>query len=161
MNLAETLLPKIGDWRPAEEGRPSASITLPEHGWTVNLSADRVDTLGVALHRLEAVRDAALPADPAALEAHARKAAGRVTGLLEPLRLIEIDRPREIVLLRSEAPPTKGENVLYYEVEYQGRNRVTVQRYSASKKSPAGRDAVPFTLTHEVLAKLVDDLVRE
>ena len=161
MILAETLLQKLGDWRPAGEGRPSTSIALPEHGWTVNVSAERVDTLSASLNAIEAVRDSALPTDVATLEAHARKAARRVTGLLEPLRLVEIDRPREVVLLRSDAPPTKGDNVLYYEVQYQGRNRVTVQRYQAAKKSPAGRTQVPFVLTHEVLAKLVDDLVRE
>jgi hypothetical protein len=161
MTLAETLLQKLSDWRPAEEGRPSASFALPDHGWTVNVSADRVDTLSAAILEVDAVRLSPLATDIVTLEAHARKAATRVTGLLEPLRLVEVDRQRDIALLRSDAPPTKGENVLFYEVLFQGRNKVTVQRFQASKKSPAAKAPVPFVLTHEVVGKLVDDLLRE
>jgi hypothetical protein len=161
MSLAETLLPKLGDWRPAGEGRHAVSIALPEHGWTVGLTADRADSVGCRLTHLDATRTAAVPDDADALEAHARKAAGRVTGLLEPLRLVEIDRPRHTALLRSEAPAAKGDAVQYYEVRFSGRNRVTVERFKANKTGPAGREAVPFALTHEALAKLVDDLVRE
>src|SRR6478752_5971160 len=74
MTLAETLLQKLSDWRPAEEGRPSGSFALSEHGWTVNVSADRVDTLSAAITEVEAVRHASLKADIVSLEAHARKA---------------------------------------------------------------------------------------
>jgi hypothetical protein len=80
---------------------------------------------------------------------------------LEPLRLVEIDRGRHVALLRSDAPAAKGDAVQYYEVRFAGRNQVTVERFKASKAGPAGREAVPFSLTHEALAKLVDDLVSE
>jgi hypothetical protein len=63
--------------------------------------------------------------------------------------------------LRSDAPANKADAVSYYEVRYQGRNRVTLARFQATKRSPAQRKAVPFALTHEALAKVVDDLVRE
>ena len=143
MTLAETLLPKLADWRPAGEGRHAAAIALPEHGWTVHLTAEHVDSVG------------------ARLEAHARAAAGRVTGLLEPLRVVEMDAPRHTVLLRSDGPQKKADVVSYYEVRYLGRNRVTLERIQATKGTPASRSAVAFTLTHEGLAKVVDDLVRE
>ena len=161
MSLAEALLEKLADWRPAGEGRQSVAIALPEHGWTVNLTADRADSVGCRLNEVEANRSEPVAADDAALEAHARRAAARVTGLLEPLRLVEIDRGRHVALLRSEAPPAKGDSVQYYEVQFAGRNRVTVGRFKASKAGPSGRGAIPFSLTHEALAKLVDDLVRE
>lgn len=161
MSLAEALLEKLADWRPAGEGRQSAAIALPEHGWTVNLTADRADSVGCRLTQLDAARTEPVADDDAALEAQTRRAAGRVTGLLEPLRLVEIDRGRHVALLRSDAPATKGDSVQYYEVQFAGRNRVTVGRFKASKAGPAGREAIPFSLTHEALAKLVDDLVRE
>jgi hypothetical protein len=137
------------------------SLGLPEHGWTVGLTADRADSVGCRLTQVEATRTAPVPDDADALEAHARKAAGRVTGLLEPLRLVEIDRGRHVALLRSEAPAAKGEAVQYYEVRFAGRNGVTVERFKANTTGRAGREAIPFALTHESLAKLVDDLVRE
>jgi len=161
MNLAETLLGRLADWRPAGEGRHSVSIGLPEHGWTVGLTADRADSVGCRLTQLEATRAVPVADDDSALEAHARRAAGRVMGLLEPLRLVEIDRGHHVALLRSDAPAAKGDGVQYYEVRLTGRNRVTVERFKANKAGPAGREAVPFALTHEAIAKLVDDLVRE
>jgi hypothetical protein len=161
MTLAETLLPKLADWRPAGEGRHTVAIALPEHGWTVQLTAERVDTVGTRLTEVEAARSTPLPEDSAALETHVRKVAGRVTGLLEPLRLVEIDRGHHVALLRSDAPANKGDAVSYYEVRFQGRNRATLARFQATKGSPAQRKAIPFALTHEALAKVVDDLVRE
>jgi len=161
MTLAETLLPKLASWRPAGEGRHGIAIGLPEHGWTVHLTAERVDTVGAVLVEVEATRDTPLPEDAPALDSHVRRAAGRATGLLEPLRVVETDRVHNVALLRSDAPPTKGDAVSYYEVKFLGRNRVTLARLHATKGSPAQRKAVPFALTHEALAKVVDDLVRE
>lgn len=161
MRLAETLLPRLGDWRPAGEGRPTATFPLPAHGWTVRLVAERVDTVGCRLTEIDVTRDAPVTADADALEAHARTAAGRATGLLEALRLIEVDRVGQVALLRSDAPPATADTVLYYEVRFEALNRVTVRRFQAARSSPAKREPVAFALTHEALAKLVDDLVRE
>jgi len=161
MNLAETLQQKLSEWRPAGEERPSTIINLADHGWSVRFAAAKVDTLGCALTEIEAVRDQPIAEDATALTAHARKAAGRVTGLLEPLRLVEVDKGRNIAILRSDAPRTRGTDVGYYEVCYAGLNRVSVRRFTATKLSPAHREPVEFVLTHEVVGKLVDDLVRD
>jgi hypothetical protein len=161
MSLAEALLEKLVDWRPAGEGRQVTSIGLPDHGWTVGVAADRADSVGCRLNLIEAPRTNAVAEDDAALEAHARRVAERATGLLEPLRLVEVDRPRHVALLRSEAPAGKGDAVQYYEVKFAGSNRVTVERFKANRTGPAGREPIPFSLTHEAIAKLVDDLVRE
>lgn len=161
MNLAETLLQKLSEWRPAEEGRPSASFALPDHGWTIHLDAERVDTVGCILNEVTAVRDVPLPDDGTQLEAHARQAASRTTGLLEPLRLVEVDRGQNVAILRSETPKTKGDDVRYYEVRFNGLNRVSAKRYTATTLSPAKREAVTFSLTHEALAHVVEELVRE
>jgi hypothetical protein len=161
MSLAETLLSKLADWQPAGESRHAVSIDVPDHGWTVGLTVDRADTVGCRLTKIDATRTHPIAEDDAALDAHARKAANRATGLLEPLRLVEIDRGRHVALLRSDSPSVKGEALQYYEVQFAGRNQVTVERFKANKVGPAGREAIPFALTHEAMAKLVDDLVRE
>lgn len=161
MNLAETLLEKLSEWRPAEEGRPIATFPLAEHGWTVRLDSERVDTVGCVLNEVAVVRDHVVPDDAARLEAHARQAAARTTGLLEPLRLVEVDRAQNVAILRSETPKTKGDDVRYYEVRFNGLNRVSVKRYAATKRSPAKREAMTFATTHEALAHVIEDLVRE
>lgn len=161
MNLAETLQQKLSEWRPAGEDRPSTIVELPDHGWSVRFASTKVDTLGCALTEIEAVRANSIADDAAKLEAHASKVASRVTGLLEPLRLVEVDRARNIAILRSDAPRTRGTDVLFYEVVYTGLNRVSVRRFTATKLSPAHREPIEYILTHEVIGKLVDDLVRD
>ncbi len=159
MTIAEPLLENLDKWRPAGSGRQTATFNLPDEGWDVALTADRVDSVGSLLTRIEATRTNPVPEDAKLLEAHAQAAAGRATGLLEPLRLVELDRVGNVALLRSGAPAQRGESVLFYEVRYQGRNQVSVERIRANKSAPAGREPVPFALTNEALAKLVSDLI--
>jgi len=161
MTLAAPLLEKLDKWRPTGEGRQSATFGLPDAGWDVTLTADRIDSVGSLLTRIMAARTTPLAEDAKLQEAHARAAAGRATGLLEPLCLVEIDRVGHVALLRSERPQVRGESVLYYEVRFQGRNQISVERIRASKTAPAVREPVPFALTNEALAKLVSDLITD
>jgi hypothetical protein len=155
MTLADLLLAKLADWRPTGPGRHAWSSDFPDQGWQLRLTADRVDTVGallweVNLHRLT-------PADGAeSLKAAAGRIAGRATGLLEPLRLDEVDLPRNVARLRSTEPARRGEQASYYEVLLTGPDQVTVRRYQAG--AGGKREQVAFALTHEALAKLVNDL---
>jgi hypothetical protein len=159
MTLAEPLLEKLDKWRSAGDGRQSATFSLPDAGWDVTLTADRIDSVGSLLTRIEASRINPVAEDAKLLEAHARAAASRATGLLEPLRLVEVDRVGNVALLRSGLPAARGESVLFYEVRFEGRNRLSVERIRANKAAPAGREPIPFALTNEALAKLVSDLI--
>jgi len=120
------------------------------------LSGERVDTLGcrlqdLLLSRLQPLTETAPLADQAA------RIARRVTGLLEPLRLVEIDAEHGIAQLRSDTPTERGGERAYYEVLRHADGTTGVARYQAP---PAGRrHPVAFTLTHEALAKLVSDLI--
>src|SRR5262245_61901718 len=99
MTLAETLLPKVSEWRPAGPGRHSWAKAFPEHGWAVSLAADRADSLSCLVWELTVQR-----ADGAArpeLRPWAERVAARVTGLMEPLRLLEVDAGRGEAVLRS------------------------------------------------------------
>jgi hypothetical protein len=84
-----------------------------------------------------------------------------VTGLLEPLKLIEVDATRSEAVLRSETPAQKGDDVQYYEVLLRGTHAATLNRYQAPRTGPGKRRAVPFALTHEAIAKVVGDLTAE
>src|SRR5262249_21351777 len=98
MNLAEALLAKLAKWRP-DSGRQTLDVVPPDSGWAVAVDAGQVEFLGgrfweVALRPLQ-------PAPVADLQARAEQMAGRVTGLLEPLRLVEVDAGRGEAQLRS------------------------------------------------------------
>jgi hypothetical protein len=156
MTLTESLLPKLSEWRAAGAGRHSHAIALPEAGWTVNLTVDRADSLSCLVWELTLTRTGDAPAD-STLRNWAEGVAKRATGLLEPLRLLEVDEIRGEAMLRSDAPAVKGERLAYYEVKLFAPDRAVVRRFTASR-SESGREQVAFALTHEVLAKLAGDI---
>ncbi|HET6573226.1 MAG TPA: hypothetical protein VFG68_06465 [Fimbriiglobus sp.] len=156
MTLAETLQGRLAEWRPAGEGRHSWSETFPESGWAVGLAADRTDTVGCLVWELSLARTDAAP-DGLTLKGWADGIAARVSGLREDLKVLEVDDVRQEALLRSDGPTVKGDDRLYYEVHLRGLSHATVRRYRGSRAGTR-REQVAFALTHEVLAKLAEDL---
>ena len=161
MTLAETLLSKLNEWAPTGPGRHSWSHPLGEGGWALHLTADRVDSLGCLLWEMILTRNAAEPIASSALRAVAEKVADRATGLLEPLHLVELDETRCEALLRSEAPSKRGAALNYYEVLMSSGNKIIVRRFVNNPEKSRRREQTAFVLTHEAVAKLVDDLTRE
>ncbi|MDZ4656501.1 MAG: hypothetical protein SH868_02865 [Bythopirellula sp.] len=94
-------------------------------------------------------------ADIAKLEAASQALCQRVTYLLEPISPIEVDSTGCVVQMRSN-PPHKDDNGLrYYELTLRRGGCVSLCRYE--KQAGNARAVVPATLTHEVLARLVED----
>jgi len=131
-----------------------------EGGWAVAVTADRSDVLGCLVWEMT-VRRTTPPAEGASLRAWGERIAARVTGLLEPLKLVEVDVQRNEALLRSDGPTQRGDNVVYYEAILQGTNAAVVRRYQGSRQGNTRREQVPFAITHEALAKLTADLTAE
>jgi hypothetical protein len=156
MTLTESLLPKLSEWGPTGAGRHSWSAAFPECGWTVGLTADKADTLSCLVWELTLSRTGEPPAS-LTLGAWAAAVADRVSGLMEPLKVYEVDATRNEAVLRSESPAKKGEALAYYEVRLAGLSGATVRRFSASK-TEAGRAQVAFAATHETIAKLAGDI---
>jgi len=156
MTLDEMLQRKLADWRP-----DSACQTLEvEHtasGWKVAVTAERVDTLGCRLHEVTLRRTTPMPGD-GSLADQGNQIAARVIGLLEPLRLIEVDTEHQLAQLRSAPPTRRHGSVQYYEVLRHGDGTTRLGRFEAGNGK---RKAIGFTLTHEALAKVVQDLARQ
>ncbi len=153
MSLDALLLEKIAKWRPASG---KATVEAAGDGWTAAVAAECVDVVGCRLWELSLRPSAERPAEE--LKARAEQVCQRVTGLLEPLRLVEIDGPANTALLRSEQPGQVGDERYYYEVLLSGDGGSVVRRYQTPHGSQTRRQQVAFTLTHEALAKLVRDL---
>jgi hypothetical protein len=108
------------------------------------------------------LRRAAPPAgDAPSLRDWAARIARRVTGLLEPLKVIEVDLPRGEALLRSDEPAHRGDDLFYYEVVLRGAREANVRRYHGARPPNARRKQVSFALTHEAIAKLAFDLTAD
>jgi hypothetical protein len=157
MTLEETLLQNLAEWR-FDNGRQTLTVAHPETGWTAAVVADCGDRIGCQLWELNLSRPSTAPA-AADLKTRAERLAGRATGLMEPLRLIEVDVRGDTALLRSAAPQKRGDDLFYYEVLLRSAG-AGVRRYQSSTKGTA-RQQIAFPLTHEALAKLGADLTAD
>ncbi len=161
MTLAETVLKKIADWRPAGDKRHALLIPDGGSGWAVEVQADRCDELGCRVWELTLRRNRKVEPQPAALQAWADRAARQVTSLLEALRVVEVDPHRDEALLRSDKPSRRGQTVSYFEVLLRGTKSATLRRFRAHQEPGRRREQVAFPITHEALAKIVTDLTAD
>src|SRR4051812_40716351 len=110
MTLAEALRAKLADWTPTGPGRHSLSHTDPDAGWAVAVSADRSDSVGLLAWEIGAARTGSAP-DGQTQRQWADRVAERATGLLEPLKVLEVDATEDEAVLRSDGPAVSGETV--------------------------------------------------
>src|SRR5262249_21132552 len=98
MNQNEALLEKLSSWRPAE-GRRSLHVAGDATGWAVALTVDRADQLGCLVWELDLRKNTRVTDNARKLGDWARRVANRATGLLESLKVVEIDATRGEALL--------------------------------------------------------------
>lgn len=158
MSLAETLQESLSNWHAAGSGRHTLTKQLPEYGWTFHLDAETVDTVGVRVWELTLVRTVDAPVGQT-LKEWADGVATRVSGLMEPLTVLEVDESADVAILRSGGPTRRGPDALYYEARLTGLTTANVRRYQANVDAGTRREQIAFALTHEVLAKLACDIV--
>jgi hypothetical protein len=157
MTLDELLLQKLAKWRP-DSNPDTLDVVDPDSGWGVGLSAERVEEVG---SRLQALTLTPMTTRSGInLQARAEQVAAQVTGLLEPLRVVEVDTERGTALLRSQEASQRDDKRLYYELLLQADGGCGLRRYQAWQEPGHRREAISFTMTHEALGKLVNDLVR-
>ena len=94
------------------------------------------------------------------LKEWAQALSSRITYLLENIGPIEYSPDQGQVLIRSTPPDQQSGETKFYEILLQSHNagRFSLRRYRAEKGTP-GRKAVDIHVTHEVLQKLVGDLI--
>jgi hypothetical protein len=155
MSLDGLLLEKLARWRP--DGRQTLEVRAPEFGWAADITADAADVVGCRLWEI-ALRREGTVTPLGDLKARADAVCGRVTGLLEVLRVVEIDEPRGIALLRSDLPSRRGDTLSYYEVFLHADGAANCRRYEGPRGEETRRQQVAYTLTHETIGKLVADL---
>jgi hypothetical protein len=157
MTLAETLREKVRSWKPIGEGPHSLQVASPETGWSAQVTATQVESLGILAREIVVERTGAADGGQD-LRGWAERIATRATGLLEQLALHEVDAGANVAILRSDKPTQRGSVVGYSEVVLEGQGRATLKRYEADKLAGTPREQVPFAVTHEALAKLAGDI---
>src|SRR5688572_18597206 len=134
MTLANTLQPKLADWTPPGKGRQTFAVLDKESETSVELDFDRLETLGGQLWEARVSRSDAAMAKEASVAIWAERVARRVTGLLEPLHVVEVDSERGQALLRSNQPAQKNDDRFYYEVVLAQSGSAQLRRYQGSKQ---------------------------
>jgi hypothetical protein len=152
MTLANSLQQSLSNWRPSD--RESLDVTA--NGWALALVADHNDVVGSLLWELTFTRTAAT--SDVTLASWAQSIAARSSGLLERLKVLEIDTARNEAILRSDAPTPKGDLVAYYELKLFGTDAATLQRYNANRSAGSSRSQQVFAVTQDALLKLVHDV---
>jgi len=161
MTLSENLLRKLGEQRPTSPGRETLTHADAASGWTAVLTTEQADALSCRLW--DATLRRSTPGqslDAKGLRQKAEAVAAGVKGLMEPLRLVECDETRLEAILRSDEPTQRGGKRSHYELRLDAQRRASLKRFQADSDSSAKRVQAPFTLTHEVLGHLVDDLAQ-
>ena len=153
MSLENLVQQNIDKLPVGDEERRKADFIDPETGTTVHLLLDHVEKLGCHVWEVNVTR----PTASHVLMPWAKRVADEVTGLLEPLKVVEVDEAHGKALLRSDEPKVTSEDLFYYEVALEKSGSASVRRYRGAKQ-PIKREQVGFTITREALAKLVVDL---
>jgi hypothetical protein len=110
--------------------------------------------VGAVYHSLEIVRLGAPPAGATA-GTWAKEIAQHAKGLMEPLKVLEVDADDNKALIRSDKPTMKGAQAHYYEAVVTGTDKAEFKRYKMEPASETPRESIPFALTHEAAAGIV------
>lgn len=153
MTLANTVLAKLGERR--TQGRNY--VTAQDAGWTATITTERTDSVGCLVWEVQVQRHSTGRA-PDSLSAWAEHVARQTTGLVEPLKVLEVDSLRQEALLRSQGPSARAGELYYYEVLLHGTQAASVRRYRGRHDPAHKREQVPFALTYEVLGNLLTTL---
>ena len=141
-------------------GNAGAVVEVSGGGCNAAVRVKEAGTLAVMAERIEVWRDVAVSGEvnvERALEEQSKAIVKKIDYLLERVKEIEFDRGAKIVQMRSGRPLRDGEEFYYYELMLAGASKVTIQRYGGREGEP-GRKPVPFSITLDVLKRLVDDL---
>jgi hypothetical protein len=123
--------------------------------FTFNLTA--LDSVGVAFDSLEFVTTDRQDWSSEALNAWGQRLAARVTYLMEPLKVLEIDAGGGEVQIRSQAPTTRAEQRGFYEVRLFKQGRLRMERFVFDDATRQRRRS-PCQFTREVVERLADDI---
>lgn len=156
LDLASAVAPLSG-----QSFVPPHTVTVSDAGVTLSVDLLAVELVGVACEELRLDVPALSAATLQTLKTWGEGLCQRITYLLETLGPLEYDAQGNELLIRSTPPDTSSApgQTKYYEVllSAQGSGKFSLRRYQ-SDRSTGSRTAVPLRITHEQLAKLVNDL---
>jgi hypothetical protein len=119
-----------------------------------------VDSMSCSSREIRLSVPALSGADFDTLKKWAEELCRRVTYLLENIGPLELDPDAGKVLIRSTPPHRQAGTMKFYEILLQSHSggNFSLRRFQSETGKP-GRDQVEIQTTHEMLQKLIEDLV--
>ncbi len=155
MRPTDALVQSLDAWQTTGGGPHTHTSAQP--GWQTTVTADANDSMATKATEVTITRTAPAPAG-STLRGWADSIIAKPAGLPEPLALHEIDTDGGVAVLRSAKPARKGDTVGYYEATLTGTEEAKLKRYSSNTAERSPREAVPFVLTHESIAKSAETM---
>ncbi len=141
----------------AQQAARGVRLVVSGAGGRAEVELAACDPLGCAVLRLHVDNASLTGKSVGELAQLATQLAGRLTYLLEPVCLIEADADLGAVQIRSNPPQRDTAGTAYYELLGSTAGAWELRRYQKTPSAP--RQQVAAVLTHEVVVRLVDDLV--
>lgn len=137
----------------------TSRLTGPD-GIQLAIDFQAVDSMSCSFQQLHLTVPALAAADIGTLKTWGERFCARITYLLEHIGPLEVDPDAGHVLIRSTPPDRQAGTTKFYEIMLQAHSggRFSLRRYRSEKGTP-GREQVEIQATHEVLQKLVHDLI--
>jgi hypothetical protein len=133
------------------------TVTVEDGPNRLTLDLTALDTVGVAFDTLEFVATDRADWSSDALRAWGERLSARVTYLLEPLKVIEIDAAGGEVQIRSQAPTARAQQRGFYEVRLYKQGSLRMERF-VYNDATRERQRTACQLTREVVERLADDI---
>lgn len=155
MNPTDAIAQSLAGWQPAGTGPHTHTTAQP--GWQATVTAEANDSLATKATEVTVTRTGPPPVGRT-VRGWAELIAAKPAGLPEKLAVHEIDGDGQVAVLRSAEPTRRGDSVGYYEATLTGTEEAKLRRYNANTADRTPREAVPFVLTHESIAKIAETL---
>lgn len=144
----------------ASQGGAGTISLTDATGNQLDLAYASLDSMSCAMEELRLSLPGLANQSFQVIEDWAKALSSRITYLLEQIGPLEFDPQAGEAMIRSTKPSQLPHGTVYYEflLKSASGNSVTLKRYEAKAGQP-GRHAVTMKLTHEVLVRLVQDML--
>jgi hypothetical protein len=133
------------------------TVTVEDSTSRLTLDLTALDTVGLAFTTLEFATTGRSEWSSDALKEWGERLTKRVTYLMEPLKVLEVNDQGGEVQLRSQNPTPRNDQKAYYEMRLFRQGKLRMERFAFDEKARQRRQ-VPCNLTRETVERLADDI---
>ncbi len=157
MSLASKISKSLTSLHGYSSDQPTCAIWTTGNNIQVEVDFTAVDRMSCSIRELRLQADCLQNVSFDKVQEWADEICKRITYLLENMGPLERDAKQKKVLVRSTPPGKQDGDTVFYEAILHAPTGVTLKRFRSPQGQ--GREQIDMQCTHEVLQKLIADLV--